>query len=264
MVKNIAYITDSIGANIQVDLLEKVTKAKVKRAKAYAATKRSKSEGFKFPETNFTDVVPKVLASGNIDVAVTMAPSVEISNLPKHAHDECALQEASNSSYNMIKVAALALDKNRNLKQFIIAERAPRFDQWSDLNNFANEELHEALNKVEDIELKKRIVIGKHNLDCSKKGLQESRYGDPRVKYVDGIHMKGSSGCIAMTRSMAAILARAGLCNIEEAEQVGRSEPRDPSPETDFQVQRGRGGAPRLDSRPQETSTQNRYAALGN
>ena len=231
--------------------------------------KRSKSEGFKFPESNFTEVVPKVL-DRNIDVVVTMAPSVEISNLPKHAHDEYALQEASNSSYNMVKVAELALGNNKNLQQFIIAERAPRFDKWNELNEFANEELHEDLEKVEDVEVKKKIKIGKHKLDCKERGLYESRYGDPRVKYVDGIHMKGSSGDIAFTRSMAAILAGAGLCNNEEAEQVGRSKPRQASMEevveveAVFQVQRGRGGSPWLESRPQEISTQNRYAALGN
>ena len=36
--------------------------------------------------------------------------------------------------------------------------------------------------------------------------------------------MKGSSGMVAYTRSVAAILARAGLASAEEAEQVARSQ----------------------------------------
>ena len=66
-------------------------------------------------------------------------------------------------------------------------------------------------------------MIGVHNLEC-KDGLRESRYGDGRNGPVDMIHMKGSSGKVAYTRSVAAILARAGLASIQEAEQVARSQ----------------------------------------
>ena len=79
-----------------------------------------------------------------------MAPSVEMTNLPRNAHHEYAYQEASSGSYNMVKVATLALAANRNLQHFIIAERAPRYDQWESLNKYANEELYEALQTVEN------------------------------------------------------------------------------------------------------------------
>ena len=265
-VKKVAYITDSIGGNVLIGELERITKAKFVRSKAYAATRRSKSEGFKFPDRNFTDVVPAELAAGDIDVAVNMAPSVEMTNLPKNAHHEYAYQEASSGSYNMVKVATLALAANNNLQYFIIAERAPRYDQWESLNKYANEELYEALQTVENEEIRKKIVIGKHNLDCTG-GLRQSRFGDSRYGQVDGIHLKGSSGRVAFTRSMAAILAAAGLCNTVEAEQVARSEENCAPPAQDFpQFQRGRRAAPR--QRQVDTaftlSTRNQFEVLGN
>ena len=121
-----------------------------------------------------------------------------------------------------MKVAALALAANSNLKQFIIAERAPRADKWKALNEYANEELFEAVKNVENEDVRKRIVVGRHNLETVDSGLQKARFGDPRVRGVDGIHMRGSSGQIALTRSMAAILAGAGLCSTQDAYNVGR------------------------------------------
>ena len=222
--KKIAYITDSIGANVDIEKLERLTKAKFKKSKAYAATKRPRSEGFKFPDTNFTAVVPAILAKEKFDVAVLLAPSVEITNLANNAHEEYASQEASCSSYNIIKVAENALATNPELKQFIVAERVPRYDQWHDLNRFANEELHEALKAVKNEDVRKRIVVGRQTLDCHSQGHKLSRYGDPRLcPQADGIHMRGSSGQISFSRSLASILAGAGLCDPIEAEQLGRS-----------------------------------------
>ena len=62
-----------------------------------------------------------------------------------------------------------------------------------------------------------------HDLECEG-GLRKSHYGDGRNGPVDMIHMKGSSGMVAYTRSVAAALARAGLASSEEAEQVARSQ----------------------------------------
>ena len=269
LVKNVAYITDSIGANVDIEKLAKLTKTKVKKVKAYAATKRSKSEGFKFPDSNFTDVVPATLAKEKFDIAFLLAPSVEMTNLAKNAHAEYANQEASCASYNIIKVAENALITNPELKKVIIAERVPRLDQWQELNTFANEELHEALKAVADEAIRKKIFIGAQTLDCQDhKGIQMSRYGDPRVcPRADGIHMRGSSGQISLTRSIASILAGAGLCDPSEAEQLGRSKPpSDSSSSSDrFETQRGRPAAPvRNAAQFAGVQTQNRFTVLGN
>ena len=257
--KKMAFITDSIGGKVQIDALEKITKTKIKRVKAYASTRRSKADGFKFPEKNFTEVVPAAVADKNVEVVFTNAPSVELTNLPENAHYEYANQEASCSSYNMIKVAENAISTNSNLKLFVIAERAPRYDELNELNIFANEELHEALNTVKNENVK--------------------------------IHMKGSSGPIALTRSIASILAGAGMCSSVDAEQLCRStgeqgtsppgnsppgnsppgiSPPGISPPGEFQVQRGRrasrgrGAVPMREAQSFQLQTQNQFAVLGN
>ena len=103
-------------------------------------------------------------------------------------------------------------------------EAVARFDQWSEINQHGNEELHVALEAVENTEVKKKILIGKHDWDLQcEAGLRLSRYGDPSRGNMDGIHLKGSSGRIALTRSIANILAKAGLASTVEAAEVGRS-----------------------------------------
>ena len=184
--------------------------------------------------------MPAVLSAEQPDVVIAMAPSVELTNLPAAAAHEYASQEASCSSYNMVKVAENALTYNPGLKMFVISERVPRYDRWSELNSYANEELHEAVKLVRNEEVRRRIVIGRHNLDCEG-GLRVARYGDPRScrRGVDNIHMRGSSGTVAFTRSMASILAGAGLCNSADAENICRSKENRSVPAPEFQQVRG-------------------------
>ena len=95
-------------------------------------------------------------------------------------------------------------------------------------------------------EKKNKVVIGVHNLECQG-GLRLSRYGDAardqndRDK-VDMIHMRGASGKVAYTRSVAAILASANLASTADAEQVARSEKNGPVEEFSSQGRRSRGG----------------------
>ena len=69
---------------------------------------------------------------------------------------------------------------------------------------------------------KNRVKIGVHKLNCEG-GVRASRYGDGRSGPVDMLHLKGASGRVAFTRSVAAMLAEAGLTTVEEAEQAGRN-----------------------------------------
>ena len=130
----------------------------------------------------------------------------------------------------------------------------------------ANEELYEAVKLVRNEEVRRRIVIGRHNLDCEG-GLRVSRYGDPRTcrRTVDNIHLCGSSGTVAFNRSMASILAGAGLCSSAEAEDICRGEENRSAPAPEFQqVQRRRQSAPRSQQPQFHLSTANRFAALQN
>ena len=78
---------------------------------------------------NCAAVVPNVLASGNYDTAVLMAPSVHLTNLPKNTSNEQASEQAEEASNQMIKISVDAIRENPNLKQLIVIEAAPRYDQ---------------------------------------------------------------------------------------------------------------------------------------
>ena len=121
-------------------------------------------------------------------------------------------------------MAADAVKKHTNLEHLIVLEAAPRYDQWAELNEYGNEELHEALENIQNDEVRNKITIGRHNLHCAD-GLRLSRYGDPSKRNVDGIHLRGSSGNIALTRSIALIMRGAGLASISEAEALLRTPP---------------------------------------
>ena len=87
--------------------------------------------------------------------------------------------------------------------------------------------------------------------------------------------MRGSSGQISFTRSMASIFAGAGLCDPIEAEQLGRTKQQGDSPDSSdssdssnssegFRTQRGRMPAPRTNTGQFNIQTGNRFSALGN
>ena len=82
------------------------------------------------------------------------------------------------------------------------------------------------------------------------------------------LHMKGPSGKVAYTRSVALILAGAGLCSVEEAQQVARNQDVKMKPAANtFQTQgrRGQGqGRPRRQQQltPFQLATQNRFGGL--
>ena len=87
---------------------------------------------------------------------------------------------------------------------------------------YGNIMLHQAKKESSSIH-KDKVTVGSHNLDCDG-GKRASMYGDHKKTHIDMIHMRGSSGLVAYTRSVAAILARAGLASREDAEKVMRSE----------------------------------------
>ena len=88
------------------------------------------------------------------------------------------------------------------------------------------------------------------------------------------VHMRGASGKVAYTRSVAAILAKANLASMTDAEQVARSKERGPG-EEDFSShwrrgRRGPKGDPRGGHRRQhqqqvphfQLATRNRFRGL--
>ena len=81
---------------------------------------------------------------------------------------------------------------------------------------------------------------------------------------MDGIHLKGSSGKMAYTRSVANILAAAGLISPEGAAQVGKNLniKLKKSGERWNQVENGRGSRQPQQLSTFQTATQNRFGVL--
>ena len=218
-IRTISYVTDSIGGNVMIDELEKITKTKFKKKRAYGAVK---ALGQTYPVSNFTDVVPKEMAENKPDVLVLQRDSVTLTDLSEGAPEEYARQQMKVVSQNMMTVATSALASNPQLQQVIIMQAAPRYDDKEDLNNYGNDMLHEA--KKESLSVhKNKVFVGVHNLECTDAGMKASRYGDGSKGQVDMVHMRGSSGLVSYTRSVAQILAAAGLTSQLEAANLARN-----------------------------------------
>ena len=70
-----------------LDELEKATKSKIKRRKAYGHARASNQT---FPDKNFTDVVPKEMSENKPDILVLQRDSVTLTNLSPGAPQEYA------------------------------------------------------------------------------------------------------------------------------------------------------------------------------
>ena len=122
----------------------------------------------------------------------------------------------------MLSVATTAIANHPGIKKVALFERVPRFDEFQELNKFANKDLHAQWSQC-DKEFRDKIVIGKHNLQPHGKfaNVQRlSRWGDQSMrKKPDNIHMIGPSGRMKMTDSILAVLASTGI--IEDAGPSG-------------------------------------------
>ena len=73
------WVGDSIAHHIDFEDIEKAVKTKIKKKKAYGSVKASSQ---KFPDSNFTDVVPRELSGQQADILVMQASSVDLTNIP--------------------------------------------------------------------------------------------------------------------------------------------------------------------------------------
>jgi hypothetical protein len=199
--------------------LEKIAIAQFKKKRAYGA---GKAPGQTYPVSYFTDVVPKEMAENKPDVLVLQRDSVTLTDMSEGAPVEYGRQLMKVVSQNMMSVATSALDSNPQLQQVILMQAAPRYDDKEELNNYGNDMLHEAKKESQSIN-KNKVFVGVHNLECTDAGMKASRYGDGSKGQVDMVHMRGSSGLVSYTRSVAQILAAAGLTTKQEAINLARN-----------------------------------------
>ena len=137
-------------------------------------------------------------------------PSVHITNMNTGALDDDKVRdmkkEVSDSTAKMIKIAEDVVTKNPSVEKVVLVDCVPRFDSEScdpsglkpKLARYSNELSREFVSKSE---LKDKIVVGKHSMDCNRE-----TYGDEKSPLFDGVHMSGSRGSESYTKSLASIL----------------------------------------------------------
>ena len=149
---------------------------------------------------------------------------------------------------------------NLGVKRVLLLQTTPRYDNKNELNKFAQKKLQEAKDEAKD----DRILIGKHSLACTD-GLQVSRYGVPGQPRVDGVHLRGSSGMVAYTRSK--VLAEVGLISEQEAADMSRNKNirfNNENGWTRNKAKKDRAPRPAQVMSVFELATQNRYGPLQN
>ena len=201
---SILYVGSSIAHHCDIEEVKKQTGTQIQMERAYGSVYNPLH---RFPEKNFTDVVTTQVVTK--DILVMQASSVDLTELGRQTHMSQAYveQKALDSSYNMIKIAESALRDSPYLKQVILNERVPRYDNLKQLSENANKELYQLR---EASVYKDKIHIGKHTLECEGE-LRNSRYGYPSEKCYDAIHLRGRTGKKSYTESILNIFSEAGI-----------------------------------------------------
>ena len=202
----------------------------------------------RWPHKNFTDVTAAALLNVPEEDKFTglflAAPTVDISNLytanmTKDDNIEVFKQSIISSCHSMHSVAKKAISAHPELKKVTLMEHAPRHDKpdvdpsglKSKLAIFANSTLALLL---QNSELKDRIVLGKHTLDVAN-NKTAAMYRDDWSGKFDGVHMYGSYGKQAYTRSVSKIM-KSSLSNNSSSQTSSSSSIHSSCPQTVYQT----------------------------
>ena len=115
----------------------------------------------------------------------------------------------------MFNSGVIALENQPSLKSVIFLKQTPRYDPVevdplsikASLAHLFNNTL---MNLWMNSPMKKNIVVGTHNIDCSG-AIQAARYRNTRTGRFDGVYLYGSSGNKAYTLSLLNILKKAKI-----------------------------------------------------
>ena len=212
----IIVVGDSITHNANFAQIEKDTKSRIKTSKAFSSVSDRRA---RWPHKNHTDVTPRDLKTvhegDDFEYLIIGAPTVDISNidtskLSQNDSIEVYKQNIITSCHNIFATAHNAIENNHNLKKVVIAEHTPRYDEHfvdptglkHKLARFANTTFHQML---ESSAYRDKVVIGKHNLECVGDQF-DARYRDENANRYDCVHMYGTFGKRAFTRSLTRIL----------------------------------------------------------
>ena len=129
----ITWIGTSLSKVLDKKKVEKDLGVKLKAVKAYCV----KEEG-RFPNENFTAIVPEAIQAGNIDTLVLEAGNIEISNIEVNRammNTDVDIEEskkgwfekAEETSKSLFQIAERCIARNPNLN-VVIVKRPQRFD----------------------------------------------------------------------------------------------------------------------------------------
>ena len=117
-------VLDSIGSNIHMEEVEKITNTKFVTKKAYCNL-----PGAIFPNSDYTTVVPESLKeNSDTKVLVFNMSASDLTNISPGETKEYCKQQASLSSSSTVKLASNTLMSGHpNLEIIVVPERAPRY-----------------------------------------------------------------------------------------------------------------------------------------
>ena len=208
-------IGDSIFKTADFREINKQLGTNIKLVSGYRPTYNQKSKFQWSREQNVEAVLENELNKANYKQVILGLPSIPITDLPgDDVEDPFLKQEASKSSYDMLKIAEKTL-KYYEVREIFLVERAPRHDTKRALSEFANSEMHRLLQQSQ---YKGQIKILKHTLECPAGKSRDSVYGSPQTHTdYDGYHMRAdklkSGKDRAATKSLIIAFRSIGLQN---------------------------------------------------
>ena len=221
------FVGDSIIGHADINAISAAVESKIVTTKAYSAVYDDVSNNVKepalFPKKNFLNVVPNEVTKDNYEHMIVQTGSVDITNLKTdvdpNQYLEYFKQEAVMSAKNIFNSCVLALERQPSLKSVIIMKQTPRYDPREvDPLSLKSALSHLFNNTLMDMwmssSMKEYIFVGSHNIDCSG-AIQSARYRHTKTGRFDGVHLYGSSGNKAYTRSVLNILRSAKLTSQE-------------------------------------------------
>ena len=190
---------------------------------AYSVIKES--EGARFPEMNFLDVIEKELDRNNYNVLVMGGGTVEITNLNTSHNPEVNIEKFKEvvikSTQDMFKLAESVLQTYTDIEKVIILKKPLRFDPIKDdplqlkpqLSSLGDALLFDLWCKSSQ---RNKIVIGDHQIPHLLGDSHHLVYGHPESEKYDGIHLHGSEGQSTFQASILGIMRRAGLIRLKD------------------------------------------------
>ena len=201
--KNIVWIGTSISKALDSKKLEEDTNMKVKVVKSYGIKRECNQ---RFPASNFTEMVPKVIKQDNPDAVVLQTGSIEITNIdvkkalmdPFKSIEQYKQEwtdKVKDDSNNLFNVAKTAVKMKPDI-EVVILKRLPRYDPKSTDPLHIKQSLSELANSVydqlwlEDGGPKNIHIVSLDKMECFGY-LKDIIYGKTNDSSYDGIHLRG-------------------------------------------------------------------------